>query len=406
MQSAYAVQGPRHISIRANAMGGAHIAVVDDKEAIYYNYAGLNQIGKLGRYEKHPEYGYYPENSLDLRLNFGGAGLFDKYSDVYKLAKNISDLYSRAEKAANKANAKNPNSETTTQTAFMDSLSVRDDLTKKINSFDHLLFTTFVKSDFELALHNFGAAIWVEGTINPYMDGAMLIPIIGVDTFYIDAVAQMGGAVGITEDLSIGAGVKLMKRQSLSYLRADATNFENLLDTLDERTADAFDLDEIAVGMDFGVLFNITKGLRVGASLNDVFFNELNNGRVTPNLGFGLNYSPRFFARNTAYSRKMNIALDYADCLNQDRTENPLAHVNFGLEFEQVLLAWPGYNNAYRALKLSLAGGFKGGYPTFGVGVEVLRFFDIKLASWGEERGYYLGQDEIRYYMLEFSIGI
>jgi hypothetical protein len=34
-------------------MGNAHVAVVDDKEAIYYNYAGLNQLGKLGDYKNH-----------------------------------------------------------------------------------------------------------------------------------------------------------------------------------------------------------------------------------------------------------------------------------------------------------------------------------------------------------------
>ena len=34
--SAFAAQGPRHKSLRAYAMGNAHVAIVDGKEAIYY----------------------------------------------------------------------------------------------------------------------------------------------------------------------------------------------------------------------------------------------------------------------------------------------------------------------------------------------------------------------------------
>ena len=67
--SCLAAQGPKHKSLRAYAMGNAHVAIVDDKEALYYNYAGLNQMNKLGNYEKHPEVGYYPHNSFDMRIN-------------------------------------------------------------------------------------------------------------------------------------------------------------------------------------------------------------------------------------------------------------------------------------------------------------------------------------------------
>ena len=34
----FAAKGPNHKSLRAYSMGNAHIAVVDDKEAIYYNW--------------------------------------------------------------------------------------------------------------------------------------------------------------------------------------------------------------------------------------------------------------------------------------------------------------------------------------------------------------------------------
>ena len=64
-------KSPRHISLRAESMGGAHVAVVDDKDAIHFNYAGLSQINRLGNYDKRPEQGYYPRNWIgDMRLTF------------------------------------------------------------------------------------------------------------------------------------------------------------------------------------------------------------------------------------------------------------------------------------------------------------------------------------------------
>ena len=75
--ASFAAKAPTHHSLRAEAMGNAHVALVDDKEAIYFNYAGLSQINRLGNYEKRPEQGYYPRNFIgDMRLNLGGAGPF------------------------------------------------------------------------------------------------------------------------------------------------------------------------------------------------------------------------------------------------------------------------------------------------------------------------------------------
>ena len=93
--AAFAAKAPTHHSIRAESMGNAHVAVVDDKEAIYFNYAGLSQINRLGNYEKRPEQGYYPRNYFDMRLNAGGAGPFESYFSTYQDAKDLQKLYNR-----------------------------------------------------------------------------------------------------------------------------------------------------------------------------------------------------------------------------------------------------------------------------------------------------------------------
>ena len=141
-------------------------------------------------------------------------------------------------------------------------------------------------------------------------------------------------------------------------------------------------------------------------SLRDIYFKSLAGDKFTPNFTMGINYSPKFFNKNTGYGRKFNLALDYADAFNAgDRNYKTLSHINFGMEIEQNLLAWPGYNNAIRILALRLSGGFKGGYPAAGFGLEVLRFCTIEFATWAEELGYYTGQDEARIYMGQLSIG-
>ena len=108
---------------------------------------------------------------------------------------------------------------------------------------------------------------------------------------------------------------------------------------------------------------------------------------------------------NTGFGRKFNVAVDFADMFNADKNYKFMSHLNFGFEIEQTLLAIPGLNNEIRFVSLRLAGGFRGGYPSAGIGIEVLRFFSFEAATWGEERGYYTGQDENRIYMVQASIG-
>lgn len=383
-------------------MGNAHVAVVDDKEAIYFNYAGLSQINRLGNYEKRPEQGYYPRNYFDMRLNLGGAGPFESYFATYQDAKDLQKLYNRVNQAAEETGLSQTN-------LLLDTLSAHPELIHTLNSYDHKALSMKVKMDAELALHNLGGAIWVDGNVAPYIDAGLVLPYLTIDTFYVDAVMQGGIAYDFTNEFSIGIGVKGAKRQKVEMIVMDIANYETINDTLQDRFDDAekhiFDTKTISIGMDFGTLWQATREVRLGLSLRDVYFKDLAGDKITPNLTMGVNYSPRFFNVNTAYARKFNIACDYADAFDSDRNYKIMHHFNLGLEIEQVLLAWPGLNNQLRVLSGRLAAGFKGGYPTFGAGVEVLHVLTLEFATWAEERGYYTGQDEERIYMGQISLG-
>lgn len=398
----FAAKAPTHHSIRAESMGNAHVAVVDDKEAIYFNYAGLSQINRLGNYEKRPEQGYYPRNYFDMRLNVGGAGPFESYVSAYKDARDLQAMYGRVNKAAEETGLSQTN-------LLLDTLAAHPELIHTLNSYDHKTVSMKIKMDAELALHNFGGAVWVDGNVAPYIDAGLVLPYLTIDTFYVDAVIQGGIAYGITDEFSIGLGVKGAKRQKVEMIVMDIANYESINDTLMDRFEDVekhvFDKETIAMGMDFGTLWQVTREVRLGLSLRDVYFKELAGDKITPDLTVGVNYSPRFFNVNTAYARKFNIACDFADAFDSDRNYKIMHHFNFGLEMEQVLLAWPGLNNQLRVLSGRLAAGFKGGYPSMGAGVEVLHVVTLEFATWAEERGYYTGQDEERIYMGQISLG-
>ncbi|MBR3852433.1 MAG: hypothetical protein IKJ76_10460 [Fibrobacter sp.] len=399
---AFALKAPTHHSLRAEAMGNAHVAVVDDKEAIYFNYAGLTQINKLGNYDKFPETGYYPRNYADMRLNLGGAGPFETYFHTYNVAKDLQGIYQGASDAAAANGLK-------ASTVLMDSLSSHPELMHQVNSYDHKSLAMKLKFDAEMAFHGIGGAVWVDANVAPYLDAGIVLPNMAIDTFYVDGVVQGGISYGFTDNLSVGIGAKAVKRHKVEMLTVDILNYDTMQDTLEDRYHDAtdniFDFNSISMGIDLGVLYQLTREVRVGTSLRDIYFKELAGDKITPNWTVGANYSPRFFNKNTGYGHKFNIAMDFADIVNSTNNYKPLSHINFGFEVEQNLIAWPGYYYGVRALALRLSGGFKGGYPAGGIALEVLQFFTLEFATWAEELGYYTGQDEQRIYMVELSLG-
>ena len=403
-------KSPTHFSLRAESMGGAHVAVVDDKEAIHYNYAGLTQINRLGNYDIRPEQGYYPRNWIgDMRITFGGAGDIFKFLSTYSDVKDVQDLFRDAENDANKITPTHPRASSKTS-AILDSLVKNPRYVKIINSYDHKSLEARVKFDAELAFHNFGAAFWMSGNVAPYIDAGIIMPYVVVDTFIIDAVAQMGGAYEILKNtLSVGFGGKIAKRHKTNMVTVGLANYSTVVDTLKDQLGDAtddfFDSKTFSFGIDLGVLYQFNREIRFGASLRDIYFKSLAGETLVPNFTIGANYSPRFMNSNTGFGRKFNVAMDFADMFNNERNYKFFTHLNFGFELEQTLAAFPGLNNEIRFLVLRLAGGFRGGYPSAGIGVEFLRFFSIEAATWGEERGYYTGQDENGIYMVQASIG-
>jgi hypothetical protein len=115
-------------------------------------------------------------------------------------------------------------------------------------------------------------------------------------------------------------------------------------------------------------------------------------------LSLGVAYSPMRLESNGRWKRKINLAMDLEDVINNDRNYKPVSKINMGAEWEQTLIPW--------VLKGRLSIGMKGGYPTAGLGGSLFTIFHYEAATWAEEGGYYTGQLEERYYVMKFGVGI
>ena len=92
------------------------------------------------------------------------------------------------------------------------------------------------------------------------------------------------------------------------------------------------------------------------------------------------------------------------------RKQGMLRYVNFAVDIQDVLAdkAFVGKLNMGAEMNMSLAqlrGGFKGGYPCYGL-LANLYFMQMEFTSWAEEAGLYVGQLEDRHYLLSFRLGI
>jgi hypothetical protein len=390
----FARKGPNFTSLRAAAMGNAFVALVDDREAIYYNPAGLNLINRLGNYEKRPDLGYYVNNWLDMRLNTRvilpdmlGVGL-----DAYRF--------------------KNNHEETIDKLGGVDqieALSKDSSLYNDVTFIDRLALPFGVGFSGELAFHNFGGAIWGEASASPLLDVGVVVPGFGVEYVEANLSGQMAFAANLFDpNLSLGLGGRLVKSEKTRSYEVGLDNYETLTDTLDKKLEEIRnDIENFSTVMDFGVLYQIKRDVRLGAALQNVYFNKLLGQSVTPELTVGVAYSPRRWQNNSNFGRKLNFALDFEDLLNDDREYKFFSKVNFGFEIEQVLVTVPylAFGEYFRFAKTRFGAGFKGGYWTLGAGLELLSVLHFEFATWSEERGYYTGQNPERTYVGNVGIG-
>jgi hypothetical protein len=475
---AYAVKGPEYRSLRVHGMGGAFVAVADSKDALYYNPAGLNLINRLGNFEKDPDMGYMPRPHSDFRLfstaiflpanqigtvlstcgaprvgtivkkvlffDFGYFGDVDWCPAYFDVMPDHDEFWP-------------------------DSLKAHPELSENLTKLDNSRIEIGTQiSLLEIVIPNFGFSTWINASAAPYIDLGIIIPFFGYEPVQIDAVAQTALAFSPVDKWSVGVGLKFAKRYRQPAFNLDVgldyknnidetkviTNIDSLENRWDSFGDDVLDA-KFAIGMDLGVLYQITREIRLGSSLRNVFFSELGGESITPNWSIGAMASPMILQSNSLWGRKVNFAMDYVDILDGTIIDKFFAHLNFGAEIDQVVIPSPTkelpflyralfgavggvvgfgvgyligdgiggglgagigmgvgsligikYGSGGDALRVSLGGGYEGGYPAFNVAFGL--FGDIiamRFASYAEERGLKTAQSEHRFWTGEISIG-
>ncbi len=383
--TASAAPGPQYESLRPLSMGNAFVAIVDDKDAIYYNPAGLNLMGQLGNKDLRPDMAFYPEDKFDMHMDLVGTAI--PFSDALQILR-----FWEAHQAA---------------FGNLDSLQKDSSFSSDLSKFDRRPVPIGVMNGGELAIHNFGMAYWANAQMAPYADVGVLLPQAGLAYLQLDVVGQVAGATSFLDHrLSVGVGYRMAKRERVGNIQVAVTDLQNqgrqqltdaLQDTLNQKLSQLTDLGSIGHGIDLGALWQQTQWLRFGGAIQNLGM-VLNHQWITPTLTVGLAMTPVIFQKNTIWERKVNFALDLEDLLDADRNYKPLSKINVGAEWEQTLIPW--------VLRGRLAVGLKGGYMTAGLGGTLFSIFTYEFATWADEAGYYTGQIEDRYYVMKFGVGI
>ena len=357
--SAWAVRGPQYLGGRALGMGDAFVALSDDYSGIYYNPAGLARLN----------------TPLDagLSLKFDVGDLFGVAGDALNVAGAHTNSFSSLDSMAG-------------DNTLVDDIMLFDRRPIGLGTLPEMHFAArSTDPDFPLGI---GAA-WFLGSQGRFMlDKGIYIPSAAAKV-RTDFVAKIAGAIQPLPGLCVGFSPTVATystfEQSLS-IQEYATAGDTLEARLDQEQERIYE-PGFGFGLTGGVLYDIVPTeLRVGAVVYDMFL-SIDGDQVPVTYSFGLAYLPAVL-RNQGLLRYMNFALDVQDAFAD---KDFLGKVNFGAEMNLSLA--------------QLRGGFKGGYPCYGL-VANLFIAQLEFTTWAEEAGLYVGQLEDRHYMFGMRMGI
>ena len=357
--AAWGVRGPQYLSGRALGMGDAFVALSDDYSGIYYNPAGLARLN----------------TPLDagMSLKFDVGDLFGVAGDALNVAGEHTNSFTSVDSMAG-------------DNTLVDDIMVFDRRQVGLGTSPEMHFAArSTDPDFPLGI---GAA-WFLGSNGRFMlDKGIYIPAASARV-RTDLVLKLAGAIQPLPGLSIGLSPTLATystfEQSLS-IQEYASAADTLQARLDDEKKRIYE-PGFGLGFTTGALYDIIPTeLRVGAVVYDMFL-SMDHDQVPMTYSVGMAYLPAIL-RKQGMLRYVNFALDIQDVLADKSFWGKL---NMGAEMNMSLA--------------QLRGGFKGGYPCYGL-LANLYFMQMEFTSWAEEAGLYVGQLEDRHYLLSFRLGI
>jgi hypothetical protein len=357
--TAWAVRGPQYLSGRALGMGNAFVGLSDDYSGIYYNPAGLAHLN----------------SPLDagMALKFDVGDFFGIAGDALNIAGGHANSFTSLDSMAG-------------DNTIVDDIMIFDRRPIGFGTLPEMHFAArSTDPDFPIGI---GAA-WFLGSQGRFMlDKGIYIPSAHAKV-RTDLVLKLAGAIEPLPGLSIGLSPTLATystfEQSLSL-----QEYSTAIDTLNAKIArekEKIYQPGFGLGVTGGILYDIIPTeLKIGAVAYN-FFLSMDHDKVPTTYSIGMAYLPAVL-RKQGMLRYVNFDVDIEDVFGKGYF---LAKLNMGAEMNLSLA--------------QLRGGFKGGYPCYGL---VLNLFmmQMEFTSWADEAGLYVGQLEDRHYLMGFRLGI
>ena len=316
--STQAVRGPVNRSYRSLAMGGSFVAIADDKDAVHVNPAGLTQIGRKGTFHPLDSLGYLRER-MELNWNFTGIDL---------PAGTLLDLYDYQDEYAKYYKEQN-----------LDTLLNHPEIFDDLYKFDRKPIPVNWHGEAEFAIHNYGVGAWGEIQPEILFDHGAIMPSFEVALRNTQAVEFATARAFMDDRLSLGVGYRIAvvteSRQAIGLTEIQDGSFTNRATDIGDSTfKQLLRTGDWGHGLDFGVLWFQTPGLRFGGVIQNVGM-KLQQDFVTPNLAVGTAWAPMLFQRNDKWGRKINFSAGLDDMLGDENGYKPLSKIGFGAEWMQ-----------------------------------------------------------------------
>jgi len=373
-----ATKGPRLRSYRSLSMGGTGVAIVDDRDAVHLNPAGLTQIGARGTFLPLDTLGYWRQR-LELQWDFTGLDLpMGTLLDLYDYQNRNSKYFKNT-----------------------DTLLNHPEVYDGLYQFDRKPVPLNWHGQAEWEMHDYGAGAWGEIEPSVLFDHGSILPSAEVGLRMVQAVELATARSFIDDRLSLGVGYRVAvvtnETRYIGLTEAQNGKFTKMATDLGDSTyKHLLRTGDWGQGLDLGMLWFQTPGLRYGAAIQNLGM-KLDHKFVTPNLSLGTAWAPQSFQRNDKWGRRINFAVALDEVLDDENGYKPLSKIGFGMEWTQTVIP--------KILSGRLSGGFKGGYPTFGIQGELFRFLQCEAVTYSDELGTETGTLEQRYWLIKFGFG-
>lgn len=336
-------RGVFYNTMRNRAMGGVGIISAKGATAFIINPALLNR----GRVSVSPI-------SLQFLLN-------NSFLDLYEFARdNVDSLKSIKELSP----------------------STLDTIYQDLNKIDNRWMKLGIPLSSAITVRNIGIAAYWDLDMEIKIDKGIYEP-----RFFargkIDRVVTFGFGKGIDfvmPGLKAGAAVKFITREEVKELKLGFSDieFSGESDAVDP-FLDSLSSGKSGFGIDIGGLYSLNDKIELGIVFADII-GSIDDDDVSSNLKVGASYK---------LLNRVSAEINFLDLLNTDET-NFFNRVHIGGEVDLPLL--------------KLRGGFFQGYPSFGVGINLL-IIQADFAVWTEEIGPVPGSDGETFYGIQINLG-